>query len=276
MPAFYQFYKLNMKAKVYIPSRSALSNYVTTIWETNSQGITNEVILPKGQVEMVFNLSDPMAGILPHQLTASNAPNCFIQGLNTHLVNVRYSGNQHLFGINLETYMVKPLLGILPAECKNTLIDLSLINPVFQQVWYQLKDANTFEERVAVIEKLFPVLDQVNCPRTHYFCSIFSNAKVDTPASVDILTRDICYSSRQLNRKSQSLFGLTTEELLIHKKFRTAVSLLHDDSKALTSIAYEAGFYDQAHFCRVFKNYTGLTAKDYQAQKSDLPFHIFS
>ena len=265
-----------MKSKVYIPSRSALSSYITAIWETQSQGISKEMILPKGMVEMVFNLSDPMMGILPHQSKASNAPNCFVQGLNTHLVNVRYSGEQHLFGINLETYMVKPLLGILPSECKDTLIDLTLINPLFNQVWHQLKEASSFQERVVVIEHVFPALDQVKCTRTHHFCNIFSNSMMEVPTSVDMLTKHICYSSRQLNRKSQSLFGLTTEELLIHKKFRTAVSLMHDDAKPLTSIAYEAGFYDQAHFCRVFKNYTGLTAKDYQLQKSDLPFHIFS
>ena len=265
-----------MTAQVYIPNKSALSSYVSAIWETIPRGVSKEMILPKGSVELVFNLSDPMRGILPHQLTAINTPDCFIQGLNTHVVNVQYSGNQHLFGINLETHMVKSLLGIIPSECKNTLIDLTLINPFFKGVWHQLMEAHSFQERVAVIENTFPILDQVKCPRTHYFCSIFSNAKIEAPVSVDVLTKNICYSSRQLNRKSQSLFGLTTEELLIHKKFRTAVSLMHNDTKALTSIAYEAGFYDQAHFCRVFKNYTGLTAKDYQLQKSELAFHIFS
>lgn len=265
-----------MKANVHIPYHSALSSYITAIWETVPPGVSHEMILPKGMVELVFNLSDPMMGILPHQLTANTAPHCFIQGLNTHVVNVQYSGNQHLFGINLETHMVKPLLGILPSECKNTLIDLTLINSFFQDVWYQLKEADTFQERVAVIENTFPILSEAKCSRTQYFCSIFSNPKVEAPPSVDVLTKNICYSSRQLNRKSQSLFGLTTEELLIHKKFRTAVALMHDPEKALTSVAYEAGFYDQAHFCRVFKNYTGLTARDYQLQKSELPFHIFS
>jgi AraC-like DNA-binding protein len=265
-----------MNAKIHIPYHSALSSYITAIWETIPPGISHEVILPKGMVELVFNLSDPMMGILPHQSIASNAPHCFLQGLNTHVVQVEYSGDQHLFGINLQTHMVKSLLGILPSECKNTIIDLTLINPFFQEVWYQLMEADGFEERVTIIEKTFPILDQVKCPRTHYFCSIFSNPMLEAPASVDELTKDICYSARQLNRKSQSLFGLSTEELLIHKKFRTAVSLMHDDTKALTSIAHEAGFYDQAHFCRVFKNYTGLNAKDYRLKKSNLPFHIFS
>lgn len=265
-----------MNAKVHIPHNSSLSSYVTAIWENIPPGISNEMILPKGVVEIVFNLSDPMKGILPHQVAATSAPDCFIQGLNTHTINVQYSGVQHLLGICLQTHMVKPLLGILPSECKNNLIDLTLLKPFFRSLWYQLREAKEFQERVTIIEKSFPILNNTYCTRTQYFCTLFSNTLSATPSSVDELTKDICYSSRQLNRKAQSLFGLSTEELLVHKKFRTAVALMHNDHKALTSIAYEAGFYDQAHFCRVFKNYTGLTAKDYQLKKSRLPFHIFS
>lgn len=265
-----------MKARVHIPVRSAISNYVTAIWETIPPGVSRELILPKGIVEMVFNLSDPMLGVLPHQSTATTAPNCFLQGFNTHIINVQYAGDQHLFGICLEPHMVKSLLGILPSECKDTLIDLTLLSSSFNSLWHQLKEAVSFEERVNIIEQAFPVLNQTDCARTKYFCSLFANTTDQQLPSIDSLSKEICYSSRQLNRKSQSLFGISTEELLVHKKFRNAVTLMHGSKKPLTSIAYDAGFYDQAHFCRIFKNFSGLTAKQYQLQKSELPFHIFS
>jgi AraC-like DNA-binding protein len=51
---------------------------------------------------------------------------------------------------------------------------------------------------------------------------------------------------------------------------------MHGPKRSLTDIAIEAGFYDQAHFCRVFKNFSGLTPKQYQQQRGDLPFHLFS
>lgn len=265
-----------MKARVHIPDNSAVSNYVTAIWENIPPGVSQELILPKGVVEIVFNLSDPMQGVLPHQLTATAAPHCFLQGLNTHVVHVQYTGNQHLLGICLQPHMVKDLLGILPSECKNTLIDLTLLKPSFNSLWHQLKEASGFKERVAIIERSFPVLNQTDCSRTKYFCSVFSDFSNQALPSIDLLSKQICYSSRQLNRKAQSLFGISTEELVVHKKFRTAVSLMHDSKRTLTSIAYDAGFYDQAHFCRIFKNYSGLTAKQYQLQKSELPFHLFS
>jgi AraC-like DNA-binding protein len=268
--------RIFMRAKVHIPSGSALSNYITAIWETTPPGVSREIILPQGIVEMVFNLSDPMHGILPHQKTMAGTPDCFLQGWNTHVVNVQYTGKQHLFGIRLQPYMVKQLLGILPSECRNTLIDLTLVQPKFKSLWQQLVESGSFQERVAIIEKEFPVLTGSVCPRTQYFCDQFSSAGGRSFQSVEELSKEICYSSRQLNRKAQGMFGFSAEELVVHKKFRSAVQLMHGPGKSLTDIAHSAGFYDQAHFCRIFKNFTGLTAKQYQLQKSDLPFHIFS
>lgn len=266
----------SMTTHIHIPFRSALSNYVTAIWETAAPGVSQELILPQGVVELVFNLSGPMQGILPHSHTAVTAPDHFIQGWNTHLVQVQYTGKQHLFGIRLQPYMVKPLLGILPSESKDTLIDLSLIKPAFRSLWHQLNEAPGFAERVAIIEKEFPVLTQQICTRTQYFCNLFTSAGEQPFQTIDELSKQIYYSSRQLNRKAQGLFGVSAEELVIHKKFRTAVELMHVQHRSLTDIAHQAGFYDQAHFCRIFKNYTGLTAKQYQLRKSELPFHLFS
>ncbi len=265
-----------MPSHVHIPVRSTLKNYITAIWETATPGISREVILPQGVVEIVFNLSGPMHGILPHTDLPLLAPPYFIQAWNTHIVEAHYSRNQHLFGIRVQPYMVKPLLGILPAESKDTLIDLSLIKPGIRSLWNRLNEATGFAERVAIIEKEFPVLTKSICPRTQYFCNILTSADNDTFQSVDELSKQVCYSSRQLNRKAQDLFGVSVEELVVHKKFRKAVALMHTQHQSLTEVAYNAGFYDQAHFCRIFKNFTGITAKEYRLQKSELPFHIFS
>ncbi|NCT92999.1 MAG: helix-turn-helix transcriptional regulator [Chitinophagaceae bacterium] len=265
-----------MAAQVYIPSSSAIGNYVTAIWETLPPGVGKELILPKGIVEMVFNLGDPMEGILPHQKISTLAPDCFLQGFNTHVVDVQYSGKQHLLGIGLQAHMVKPLLGIQASELKNTLVDLSLLRPALRRLWHRLCEARNFAERVAIIENELPQLPDQHCSRTLHFASLFENSNSNAPDSIDAIAKEVCYSTRQLNRKAQSLFGICTEELLIHKKFKTAVALMHQDRSSLTAIAYDAGFYDQAHFCRVFKQFTGLTAKQYQAQKTDLPFHIYA
>jgi AraC-like DNA-binding protein len=216
-----------------------------------------------------------LRGELPGNRSFS-APLCFIQGVNTETINVCYSGKHHLFGIRLQPEMVKGLLGIMPSELKNTLIDLTLIKPGFNILWHQLKEAASFNERVKLIEEEFPVLSTAVCLRTQKLCSLFLSDGLETFSSMDHLAKQVHYSSRHLNRKAQSLFGITAEELITYKKFLHSVKLLHNNNDPLTAIAYESGFYDQAHFCRVFKSYSGITPKQYRKEKSILPFHLFS
>ncbi len=265
-----------MNAHIHIPLASHLQGYVIALWEHAGSNNSNDTILPQGAIEIVFNLADPMQGSMAANRTAFDAPLCFVQGINTEVVNVKYGRQQHLFGIRLQPHMVQPLLHIAPSELKNTLVDLTLINPRFKTLWHQLIGASTFDARVKLVEKDFPVLSQPLCSRTEKLSNIFQSDDISDFQSVDSLTQQVYYSPRHLNRKTQSMFGLSAEEMIVYKKYLHAVKLMHLQKCSLTDIAYQCGFYDQAHFCRIFKNYSGITAKQYQLNKSELPFHLFS
>jgi AraC-like DNA-binding protein len=265
-----------MDIQVHIPARSQLKEYVTSIWEVFGSQNIKETILPQGVVEMIFNLGDPMSGLMPYTTETFHAPLCFIQGINTQMVHVSYSGQQHLFGIRLQPGMVKSLIGVIPSELKNTLVDLTLIKPGFKVLWNQLKEAPSFQERVKLIEAGFPVLSAAVCLRTQKLCDLFLADGLQDFQSLDCLSEQIYFSPRHLNRKAQSIFGISAEELITYKKFLHAVKLMHSGNDTLTSIGYESGFFDQAHFCRIFKSYSGLTPRQYRQNKSELPFHLFS
>ncbi|WP_284652514.1 helix-turn-helix domain-containing protein [Flavobacterium terrisoli] len=265
-----------MKADLHIPVSSPLKEYITAIWEVYGQRYLTETILPKGIFEMVFNLADDMDGILPFAHQLIRTPKCFIQGINTQVINANYHGQQHLFGIRLQPHMVQSLLGIMPSELNNIIVDLTLIKPEFNLIWEQLIEAQSFEERVRIIETLFPILEETDSIRTKKLSTLFLSNSIENFQSVDRLTEQVYYSSRHLNRKVHSIFGMSAEELVIYKKFLHSVNLMHGEKTTLTDIAYRSGFYDQSHFSRVFKNYSGITAKAYQNQKGELPFHLFS
>ena len=72
--------------------------------------------------------------------------------------------------------LFKSLIGIIPSELKNTIIDLTLIKPGFNILWHQLKEAESFEERVKIIESEFPVLSTV-CLRTKKLCHLLVRLK---------------------------------------------------------------------------------------------------
>lgn len=76
--------------------------------------------------------------------------------------------------------------------------------------------------------------------------------------SVSKLTDDIGLSQRHLSRKFQQFVGLSTKEYLRVCKFIKSLHYLKKyPALSLTEVAYESGYYDQAHFNRDYKNYSG-------------------
>lgn len=257
-----------------IPS-SHLSDYVSILWEVYGGQCSKEIILPQGTVELVFNLGEGMTGTLPGNKSVQT-PACFIQGLNTNIIRVQYTGQQHLFGIRLIPSMVRALYKFEAAEFKNSVVDLTLIKPQFMSLWHQLMEAGSFDMRVKVIEGAFPQIEKPGCIRTEKMCKMFFSNSIKGFASVEALATAINYSPRQVNRKAHSLFGISGEELVTYKKYLRSVNLIHTERYTLTEIAHESGFFDQAHFCRHFKKYSGITPGKYSDLKSESPFHLYS
>jgi AraC-like DNA-binding protein len=77
---------------------------------------------------------------------------------------------------------------------------------------------------------------------------------------VSKLTADTGLSQRHLSRKFQQCIGLSPKEYLRVCRFLQSLHHLKKYPKfSLTEIAYESGYYDQAHFNHDYKSYTGHT-----------------
>ncbi|WP_316836617.1 helix-turn-helix domain-containing protein [Pedobacter nutrimenti] len=72
------------------------------------------------------------------------------------------------------------------------------------------------------------------------------------------LTNDLGLSQRHLSRKFQQYVGLSTKEYLRVSRFIYSLDHLKKyPALSLTEVAHESGYYDQAHFNRDYKAYTG-------------------
>ena len=76
--------------------------------------------------------------------------------------------------------------------------------------------------------------------------------------SVNKLANDTGISQRHLSRKFQHCVGLSPKEYLRVFRFIQSLYYIKEHSVlSLTEIAYKSGYYDQAHFNRDCKAYTG-------------------
>ena len=69
---------------------------------------------------------------------------------------------------------------------------------------------------------------------------------------------------RQLSKLLNGHLGKSYSEILNTIRIREAKKLLKDPSMRISGITEEVGFVDTAHFSRVFKKITGMSANEYR------------
>jgi AraC-like DNA-binding protein len=90
-------------------------------------------------------------------------------------------------------------------------------------------------------------------------CLQQAQASPDT-LTVKQLTDEAGVSQRHLSRKFLQFIGLSPKEYLrVNRFIKSLHHLKRYPARSLTHIAYESGYYDQAHCIRDYKTYTGHT-----------------
>lgn len=81
---------------------------------------------------------------------------------------------------------------------------------------------------------------------------------------VDRLAQQAGISNRQLERKFSASVGLSPKVYSRLMRFHASLRFIKSGTmKTLTDIAYAAGYFDQSHFIREFKEFAGLSPGEY-------------
>jgi len=142
----------------------------------------------------------------------------------------------------------------------NTLALSDLWHGIAAEIESRLADACNNKARTAIVQKyLLQQLTQNEYDRQVAYCL----EKIQQSAGhmpVIQLTNDTGLSQRHLSRKFQQFVGLSPKEYLRVCRFIKSLNHLKKHPKlSLTQVAYESGYYDQAHFNRDYREFTGHT-----------------
>ncbi len=77
--------------------------------------------------------------------------------------------------------------------------------------------------------------------------------------NVIAIAKNYGYSERQLYRLFKTNYGISPKVLLNILRLHLCLTLLIDKNVSLVDIANRCGFYDQAHFIKEIKKYTGFS-----------------
>lgn len=193
---------------------------------------------------------------------SQQASEVHILGPTTGPTHVRVEGPVHMFGVGLLPIGWGTLLDFEASLLVNRAIDaIELFGPGLHRTANALRAASTLEEKVAIGTALAGDLIARGRSAAFDFTRVVDDwlASSVSPA-VDTLVTATGLSRRQVERNCKAYYG-SPPKLLARKYRALKAAILLARHEAGTSDLLNEGFYDQSHFIREIKRFTGVTPK---------------
>jgi AraC-like DNA-binding protein len=181
----------------------------------------------------------------------------FVAGLSDVPATTEHDGSQHGVELNLTPPAARRLLGVPMHELHNRVVALE---DVFDTgtLLEELAEAPGWEARFARLDaELARRLEAAPAPHPAVRAAYGRLAATHGAVPVGVLAGELGWSRRHLAARFREDVGVSPKALARLLRFERAMELLGE--RSLAEIAYECGYYDQAHFNRDFRAFAGAT-----------------
>lgn len=223
-------------------------------------------VVPDGCIEMCFILGDDIKRFTS-ETDFIIQPRTMVFGQITKPYYIQPKGYVNTFAVRFYPYgfanfITRPLHELADKETPLTsLFEENLIRRLEREII----EAPSTEVRIKVVEDFLlgrltnqSVIDNIVKSTTDALASTKGNASISKILKEDVSKR------RSLERKFSTQVGISPKQLGKIIRLQAALKLILDDQeKNLTEVAYESEYYDQAHFIKDFKEFTGTSPKEY-------------
>lgn len=247
-----------------------LRAFVKCYWTLEAPATTNaekQRIVPDGCMEMIFNYGDRYRQYIDEENFILQ-PASFVFGQITKALDIEPSAVTGIFAIRFLPGGFIPFATVPIPDMENRAVPLP---ELFGEAGHQLEQAviyaSTNAERVKLVEAFLTsrVMTAEAIDGIIKSC-VELMLQENGQLSVDELSGHAKINRRQLERKFASTIGLSPKQLSKIIRLQTTLKMLASKQfTSLTAVAYEGDYYDQAHFIKDFKEFTGMSPKKFYA-----------
>jgi hypothetical protein len=248
------------------PDLESLVKCYWTLEVSAEENSPRQRIIPDGCIEMIFILGDDIK-----RYTSDDEfiiqPRAMVLGQTIEPFYIEPTGYVNSFAARFYPYGFANFVTapIKKLANKETPIDLLFGENSAKELEQKIIQATNTENRIEIIEdfllKKFKnevIIDSI----VKSTIDIILSTKGGTPINA-ILNEDLS-KRRQLERKFSKQVGISPKQLGKVIRLQAALKmLLNKQSENLTQIAYKSEYYDQAHFIKDFKEFTGTRPKEF-------------
>ena len=170
------------------------------------------------------------------------------------------NGNMDLFGVSLFSHAVPCLFNISTSELTDQVINLdTLLDDQGKTINEKMSNAITAEKRLEVLSGYFKAqLVKGRFEDRLIIKSIKQIKRNQGIVNINDLASEVCLSQKQFERRFVEYSGFNPK--LYARIIRFEAALWDRRSyNTLTGVAHAYGYYDQAHFIRDFKIFSGFS-----------------
>lgn len=263
------------------PPSPALHPFVETLWVSaplaseSSMEPYREFALPSGGMHVVIRLSEQTIRLAETGETEARDYGFGVIGGARSRYYIRdIAGPVHSIGATLRPGAAEVLFGASAEELaeRHTRLD---------DIWgYQaiklrerLLAAETAERQLDLFESF--LLRRIPTIRGIHPAVAQALVQMPTTTDIELLARGSGYSHRRFIELFKRAIGLTPKLYSRVQRFQSvANAIAKDRNVVLAEVALDAGYSDQSHFNREFREFSGMTPAEYKESAPESPSHV--
>ena len=253
------------------PDLESIVNCYWTLEVPADKNVKRQRIIPDGCIEMAFLLGDDIKRYTSEDEFILQ-PRAMVIGQIIEPFYIQPTGYVNTFAVRFYPYGFSNFVTIPIQDLSNKETPL---NEIFgankaKELENNVIIATDTYQRIALIEKF--LLDKFNDKVTiDNVVKMTIDALLASNGSEKIssILKDYSSKRRQLERNFVKQIGVSPKQLGKVIRLQSALKMiLNKDPNSLTSIAYANEYFDQAHFIKDFKEFTGVSPKEFLGNQS--------
>ena len=240
--------------------------------EYDTDVVVQDKAFATGCMEIMFNLGNGtfQTGRDNHFETT---PRIELWGQIINPLDFRSLGRNKMLGIRFHPHTAAAILGDRIDAFNDRVSDFAAVaGAEARRLHEQLLNAPTLDQQIAHLEffllKRLAVVHAIQSRFQIVNSVIAEMANEDFTDDIQNVSFRHGISSRYLQKLFVEFTGLSPKLYYKINRFQRSLVLTNGVNQSLTSIAYQSGYFDQSHFIRDFKFFTGIAPSSFDVKNS--------
>jgi AraC-like DNA-binding protein len=225
--------------------------------------------MPSGDIVLILSFGPGIDVSEPTKPGTSARRVSFAAGLHDEYAVTEHDGAQHGMQVDLSPLGAFQFFGLPMSEVAHRVVDLEdVFGPRAPALVEQLYEAPGWDARFTLLDSAIAARLGKHLPASPDVAWAWRRlTETEGLVTIGTLTEELGCSRRHLTARFREQVGMPPKTLARILRFERAVRRLREGGNAsLAEVAFECGYYDQAHFNRDFRRFAGITPSEFLAR----------